>query len=63
MLAARADVADLGAEVAADLLLHRQVEVMRVRRLEVLAPADEGEAGREVASAPPLIDVERIRAA
>ena len=39
VIAARSDVADLGAEVCADLLLPRQVVVLRVRRLEVGRPS------------------------
>ena len=46
-VAARADVRDLGAEGGADLPLDADVEVIGVRRLELVAPADDGEGGRE----------------
>src|SRR5262245_31787208 len=51
MTSARSDVSDLGADVAADLTLQRGVEVIRVRRLEVLAPTDDREAWRKVRGA------------
>src|SRR5262245_8319761 len=47
VLSSRSHIAHFHAKVVADLLLHTNIEVVRVRCLEVRAPSNHAEIGRE----------------